>query len=423
MPLSLPQLEFCRTLVGEALLVADLPDDPLAALEALRKECTPAQAAAVMELRRIRTRAERSGKLPRPWAARLLATDTLLQQASSLRLAVYVGSRLVRLAGRREVVDLCCGLGLNSIGLSLAGAEVAGYDIAEHAVLCAGHNAGVAGVADRCRFSVADVTQLAVSPDAVIHIDPDRRSEGRRAISLSRCSPSEGFLRSLPQRCAEGGGALKLSAALGLQVLADWPDVELEYTSESGVCKQLIVWWGSCRAGDRVSGPEPPRRATVVFGEMTAPLWVSLPAGLAARAPLGEPGGWLIEPDPAVIAAEAVDDLAALLTDEGAASVWRIDPHLAWLFSDRPLGSALARCFRILKTVPGRLRDVARAVVQLDGGVVEVKPRGVKLDTDALQGELRGRGDRPLTVLWGKVGRKQQAFITERCDRGAGSAD
>jgi hypothetical protein len=45
---------------------------------------------------------------------------------------------------------------------------------------------------------------------------------------------------------------------------------------------------------------------------------------------------------------------------------------------------------------------------------VEVKPRGVKLDTDALQRELRGRGERPLVVLWGKVGAAQVAFIAER---------
>jgi hypothetical protein len=49
-----------------------------------------------------------------------------------------------------------------------------------------------------------------------------------------------------------------------------------------------------------------------------------------------------------------------------------------------------------------------------EGGIVETKPRGLWLDTDAVQRRLRGDGDRPLAILWCKMGSKQQAFIIER---------
>ena len=48
------------------------------------------------------------------------------------------------------------------------------------------------------------------------------------------------------------------------------------------------------------------------------------------------------------------------------------------------------------------------------GGIVEIKPRGLKLDTDALQKRLRGKGERALSILWCKIGSREQAFIAER---------
>jgi hypothetical protein len=425
MSLTRSQLEFCRSLVGEALMAAPLPNDPLATLTVLRKECSAEQAAAILEVRKVRVRAAESGKLPAAWAARVLGSGAMLQQASSLRLAVYVGRRLVQAANDRQVLDLCCGMGIDAIGLALAGAGVTGCDIADQAVLCAAHNAEAAGLADRCRFLVADAEGLSMPAGAVVHIDPDRRPAGRRSIRLDDCSPGRQFLRGLPARTA--AGAMKLSPAVGYQALADWPGVRLEYVSEAGACRQLLVWWGIGKDGEdrppACGPPPPPRTATVVFGEMAAPESASLAAGESPPAEIaergrtgapGKPGQWLIEPDPAVIAAGAVDDLAANLAAQGGASVRRIDPRLAWLLSDRAMNTPLARCYHILRIVPGRQGDVARAVRELGGGVVEVKPCGLRLDTDTLQQTLRGAGGRPLAILWGKVGRRQAAFIAER---------
>ncbi|NQU76358.1 MAG: hypothetical protein HQ546_08620 [Planctomycetes bacterium] len=408
MMLSISQLEFCRSLLGEALLAAPLPAEPLAALAALREECTAQQASAVLKVRQLRARAADSGKFPADWSARMLVTETLLQQASSLRLAIYVGRQLAAVAADGKVMDLCCGGGTDAIGIALATLQVAGYDIAPEAVLCATHNADIAGVGSRCRFTMADVTGIVIDPSAVVHVDPDRRAAGGRSISLAGLAPPGEFIRSLPTRTA--AGAIKLSPATGFGALRDFGDVQMEYVSESGVCKQLIVWWGPAPDGL----VRPARRAAVVFGEMTAPRSACLAAGSAPPANIGEAGDWLCEPDPAVVAAGAVDDLADLLGRTGSSAVCRIDRQLPWLLADRPVATPLGRWYRVLTAVPGRRRDVAKAVRELDGGTVEVKPRGVKLDTDSLQMQLRGRGEKPLTVLWGRIGQRQRAFIAER---------
>jgi len=96
----------------------------------------------------------------------------------------------------------------------------------------------VAGVAERCRFLRADVTALDIPTGAVVHVDPSRRSGGRRAISWRDYSPGEEFLRSLPARTP--AGAMKLSPAMDRRLLADGGNLELEYVSEFGVCKQLL---------------------------------------------------------------------------------------------------------------------------------------------------------------------------------------
>jgi hypothetical protein len=119
-------------------------------------------------------------------------------------------------------------------------------------------------------------------------------------------------------------------------------------------------------------------------------------------------GEWIIEPDAAVLAADLVD---ALASEHG----WhRFQSGLDWLSGAAPSATPLATGFHVLREVPGRESDVAKTLREFGAGIVEVKPRGVRLDTDGLQRRFRGQGGRPLTVLWTRRGDKQVAFVAER---------
>ena len=463
MDLTAAQLEFLSGPRAAELLAMDLPADELRAVKLLRRGCLPDEAAAVITLRALRQRAVASGRFPKEVAEELLATDKLLQQASSMRLAIWKGRRLAELLGTRnvhesrsmgvpghsglpvepvktdeqhgrdppladathvqvlgtpiggprpnryaratEVWDLCCGLGSDAIGLARAGSVVRGVDSDPAAVLCATHNARAAGLGSLCRFEVADVERLDLPADAVVHIDPDRRVSGRRSIELGDFSPAGPTLARIVARTR--AGALKLppgANALELQSIAAGL---FEYVSEAGICKQLVAWW---HHEDHVRQDMPRRRATVLTGPPEDPQATSIDAGVAPYAPIHQPGPWLIEPDPALAAAEAVDDLAA------AEGLWRIAIGLPVLFGDRCVHTPMAACFEVLADVPGRNRDIAQAVRKLGGGTVEVKPRGLKMDTDRLQRQLRGRGRMPLAILWCRLGAKQRAFICRRAD-------
>ena len=393
MELSLEQLEYLQTPEAGELLAADLPADELAAQKWLRRHVTDEQAVAVVVLRQVRRRAQ--AKFPPELAGQLLATETLMQQASSLPLARYVGALLGPLAGRGALLDLCSGLGADAIGMAMAGANVVGYDDSPTAVLCAAHNARAAGVQDRCRFELADVTRTALPADAIVHIDPDRRVTGRRGVSMTECRPAELFLRGLPARTA--GGAIKLSPVLDACELAGWGRLTREYIGENGQCRQLLLRYGRAAC-------EHEAMATVVAGDGTQA--VSVPGG-QAEVRVGPVGSYVIDADPTVIAAGAMDDLAA------RHGLWRLDRNLLLLFGDSPIETPLGRNFKVLAEAPGRQRDIARALEALDAGTVHVKPRGVAIHTDRMQQALSGRGRRRLVVFWYRVGAVQRALIAE----------
>jgi hypothetical protein len=168
----------------------------------------------------------------------------------------------------------------------------------------------------------------------------------------------------------------------------------------------LLAWWGSRAGIDE-------RKATVLssgddLGAEPVVASVAERADEPVEPTLGPVGEWIIEPDPAVLAADLADAL-------GRTYGWhRFQAGLDWLSGDEPSSSPLASSFRILAEVPGRENDIARQLRRLGAGLVEIKPRGVRLDTDKLQRRFRGKGQRDLVVLWTRRDHRQVAFLAER---------
>ena len=77
-------------------------------LTTLRRRFAPAEAAALLDQARLRTRA--AGKLPSPGL--LLYTDEALQQASSRNVSLY---RMAGFAGYSRAADLGCGIGADTL--------------------------------------------------------------------------------------------------------------------------------------------------------------------------------------------------------------------------------------------------------------------------------------------------------------------
>ncbi len=397
MSLELSIWKFLASEQGASLLREDWSGDALAAVSLLRKRCTPEQAGAVYSLWQARRKA--AGKFPDAFAAAALMTDRMLQQASSWRLASWLGRELVA-GGCGAVWDLCSSMGIDSFGLARAGLSVVGVDCDEAAVFCATYNAAALG-ATGCEFRVGRVEEsLGEIPSAAwVHIDPDRRASGKRSAALADCSPGEEVLRRVVDETA--GGVMKLSPAMGWGALAEWP-VKIEYVSEAGVCRQLLAWWGEAAAN------RPERCATLISGEMELPVATQVICGEASPASLQPLGAYLYELDAAVIAAGGVDDLAAEL------GLWRVDSRLEWLSGDATVSHPAMRGFAVVGECPARPREIRALLRDAGAGEVAIKPRGVRVNTSKMQRELRGEGERAVVVFWGSFGRSERCILAER---------
>jgi hypothetical protein len=150
--------------------------------------------------------------------------------------------------------------------------------------------------------------------------------------------------------------------------------------------------------------------AIVLTGEKESPVAEMLHATRKRQPRVPFDGlGFLLEPDPAVHAAGAVDALAA------KCNAARIHSKLDWLIAATPAKTTMARNWQIIDECKGKLKDVQATLAKHNAGTVLVKPRGVRLDTDRLQKKLAGKGDQTLAVFWTQIDYKQRAYICGPC--------
>ncbi|MCX8190068.1 MAG: trimethylguanosine synthase [Candidatus Diapherotrites archaeon] len=110
-----------------------------------------------------------------------------LEQATPEQIAFYRASRL-----KCDVaVDLCCGIGMDSIALAKYCKKVYAVDIDNKALICAKNNAKCCGV-ENIEFIHADCFSLnlrKLNAD-IVFADPSRRLAGRRVKNLMETKPS-----------------------------------------------------------------------------------------------------------------------------------------------------------------------------------------------------------------------------------------
>jgi SAM-dependent methyltransferase len=414
--MNLETFNWLLTSDGQALLaeamVSDLSDvAQLRELTRLRRLATPARAAAAYEIAVLRRRA--AAKFGA--AERLYFTREALEQASGERIATY---RAGRYQSYGTIADLCCGAGGDT--LALAGvADVIAVDRDPLRLAMAAANARVLGLADRISFVEADLQQVPIPDAAAIFFDPARRHDGRRVFALSDYQPPVALARLWRERVPAIG--IKVAPGVTDEDIAalDDPALEVEFISVDGELKEALLWHGPLAT--------PGRRATLLARDDRRPTtddrrWtagvthrdsqfsIGYPLGVSQfsiAAPLASPGAYLYEPDPAVIRAHVIGQLAEQL---GAA---QIDREIAYLTADSVIRTPFARCWRVIEWLPWNLKRLRVRLRALDVGAVTVKKRGSPLDTDMLARQLSGEGSRALVVVLTRVAEQPAALICE----------
>jgi hypothetical protein len=328
---------------------------------------------AALETALLRRRA--AGKFSQ--AAHMFFCREALEQASSEPVARH---RVQRFAPYGLVADLCCGLGGDAIALAGRGPVLA-VDLDPLRLRLCELNLEVYELRDRATLIQDDALRVALDDARAVFVDPDRRVEGRRQLSLAACRPA----------LADVLGRLKTGFPVGAKLAPGVPWTELaplggeaEFVSVAGELKECVLWLGPLRTTAR--------RATLLPGGHT------LAAEIPAPAPAcGAVERFLHDPDPAILRAGLVTDLAHAL------GAHQLDPHIAYLSSRNRVDTVFARTHIVEAAMPfhlGRLRDYLR---QRGVGQVQVQRRGSPVDPVELTRKLRLAGTARRTLLLTQV--------------------
>ena len=362
MALTLADIEFLRSDRASAILAAradaDLSDaNTLPLISSLRKSLTPREASAILQTLRLRAKAV--VKFPQQ-AGAMLFTDEGLQQASH-PCARHYRARLIE---SEAVLDLCCGLGADTLAFAGAGINALGVDIDPVRIAIAQHNADVMGLS--ARFEVADVSEASPDADGCVFYDPGRRdARGRRIRDVEGYQPP----LSLIKRWRAREMIIKLSPAVDLRQLHGYGG-RVEFISVDGRLTEALLW---------LHRPTARPFATKLADGAAFHLYPR--DGLLAD--ISPPKRWLFEPDAAVLRAGLVQQLAHDL------NATMLDDNIAYLSLNDRVETPWGRYGEVLDWLPFQLKRLRRYLVERDVGRVTVKKRGFPLAPEELIGRLR----------------------------------
>lgn len=363
-------------------IVAESNTGELALQKQLRREYSDRLVSAAFSLCELRRRG--AAKFSR--ASEMWFDRKGLEQATAEPVARHKACRFTK-----PVVDLCCGIGGDSIALA-EHCTVTAVDSNPIACLRTLWNAEAYGVAQRLTTRVANAREMEPG-DALVHIDPDRRARSSaRSVHLEDYEPDLDYLRQL---CRKGrGGAIKLSPASNFG--GKFRDVEIELVSLEGECKEATVWFGELRGSDSW-------RATVIpSGETLSG------EPLAESADLSAPLGFVFDPDPAVVRAGLVDALAARF------GLCRLDTAEEYLTADKIVSTDFLQAFEVLANLPNNSSEIRQYFRTGEFGQVEIKCRHIPIDAAVVRRKLELNGDRPAALIFARIAGRARALVCRR---------
>ena len=184
-------------------------------------------------------------KLPEELKCRTFTFPTLLsaEQSTSDSLADFHASLF---AGYGDVLDMTCGLGIDTFHIAASGCRVETVEIDSHVASTARYNADVLGLSGSVDVVCADSVEYVKSTEKrydAVFVDPARRgAHGERVFGLSDCRPD--IMEALPYiRNIARMLVVKMSPMLDItQTLRDLPGTTSLYVvGTSTECKELVA--------------------------------------------------------------------------------------------------------------------------------------------------------------------------------------
>lgn len=382
---------------GQAILTrlasADLSEtNTLTLLSELRRSLPAEIAGAALTLARLRVRAR--AKFSR--ADAMYFTPDALAQASGEIVGAWRARRFAE-HGFSRLADLGCGAGGDTLALAgIPGVSVAALDRDPLRLEMARANLAAYGRgAHFVQTDLTDALPLAVRRIPAAFFDPARRGDGQRIFSVRETSPPLDVIDEWPFRAL----AVKLSPGVGLDELRPYTDggAGVEFVSLGGELKEAVLWCGDWAFAGRWASRLEPDGA----GETLIPAQVPAPE-------LSTPRAYLYEPDPAVIRAGLLGELAARLGTD----LFRLDESIAYLTGDAAIPSVWARVWPVWDWMPFNLKRLRGMLAAHGVGEVTVKKRGSPLTPETLIARLKLKGEgQPAVVVLTQIAGQHSAIL------------
>ncbi|WP_298801389.1 class I SAM-dependent methyltransferase [uncultured Pseudokineococcus sp.] len=403
---------------GQALLASLPPYDDEGALalgQRLRAAGhDPVLVAGALTQSRLRARARAKFG---PFADDMLFTAAGLEQATRLEVAARHARRFAA-AGVRRVADLGCGVGGDALALAGLGVDVLAVDRDEPtAAVAAANLRRFPGSEVRCE----DVAATDLTGVDGAWLDPARRDDaGRRVLDPRRASPPLSFAVELAHRLPVGVKTAPgidhdlVPGAVGSPVggpvggpvaSAPW---ECQWTSVDGDVVEAALW------SPALARPGVRRSAVVVRGGVAAVVDDVHDPFAAGAPPVGPVGGYLYEPDGAVVRAGLVGAVVAALDGR------LVDPSIAYVTADRHLELPSATGYAVDEVLPFGLKPLRARLRERGVGRLVVKKRGTAVEPEELRRRLgRLEGPHEAVVVLTRVAGRQSALLCRALPRPA----
>lgn len=319
-------------------------------------------------------------------AADLVFTEKGAQQASSGVLAAYHGCKFQRYS---TVADLCCGNGVDLLQLSAGKQHVFAVDLDEITLQTARFNTRTF---NNIEFMNSKAEEFEVKVGAIF-VDPDRRSELGRLLDAEMISPPLSKLLQL--QTINPNLAIKLSPAMNYHKLKLPSEYTLEFVSEDGVLKEILL----CLGNLVTQGIK--RKA------------VLLPAGRELNnnntsIPIIGIQKFIFEPDPAIIRAGLVQEVGSEIGFD------LINKHLALLSGNERVFSEFGTTFSVIDNFPYNMKLLHRYLRQQQIGNLVIKTRGFPITVENFRKKLKLKGKHKTILFIIRLGNSHQMIFANR---------
>ncbi|MDP8203019.1 MAG: class I SAM-dependent methyltransferase [Candidatus Tenebribacter mawsonii] len=313
-----------------------------------------------------------------PISNELLFTERGAQQASSWTIAKYHAKKF---KDYNKIADLCCGTGIDLINIAKAKEQVYAVDLDADILKLAEYNCTNQGL-NNINYEQAKAEDFNKKVDAIF-IDPDRRSGNFRKIAPEEYSPP--FSKILELRELSRNIAVKLSPAIDYKNLELPKDSTLEFVSENGTLKEILLCMG------KLSTKNCKRKAVLLTPNLML-------QNSDVKIDVSEIQRYMFEPDPAIIRAGLVQELGSEL------DYMLIDSKLALLTGSQIIECDFGNIYEVDKVMKYDLKQVRKYVREKEIGELIVKTRGFPESTEQFRKKIKLNGDNSVIMFILRIG-------------------